>query len=131
MTNLFLQDLLEQSLLTPAEGERIAAWASRQQDPIGIIAVEHGLIVGRQIDEVLERQRFNGLRFGETGVELGYLTDSNVRTLLEIQQQRTWQRVLEVVMLAGLIAPARAMMLLARFMERRCTPQVAADRKAA
>lgn len=131
MSNLFLQDLMDQSLLTPSEGERIAAWAARQQDPIGIIAVEHGLIVGRQIDAVLERQRITGLRFGETGIELGYLTESNVKTLLEIQQVRSWQRVLEVVMLAGLIAPQRATVALARFMERRVTPQVAGERKAA
>jgi hypothetical protein len=131
MSNLFLQDLVEQGLLSPAESERIAAWASRQQDPIGIIAVEHGLIVGRQIDEVLERQRITGQKFGETAVSLGYLTSANIDTLLEIQQQRAWQRVMEVVMLGGLLTPARAALAMARFLQNRSSPAPRIERMAA
>ena len=117
--NLFLHDLLESERVTPAEAERIAAWASKQQDPLGIIAVEHGLIVGRQIEEVLERQRVTGLRFGETGVSMGYLTDTNLSCLLEIQQIRGWNRVLEVVMLSGLLSSSKALMAFSGFIQRR------------
>jgi hypothetical protein len=57
--------------------------------PLGQLAIEEGLLGVRQVLDVIRTQHVQpGLRFGELAIELGYLTDSEVTTLLMLQQQR-------------------------------------------
>lgn len=103
MIHGFVDFLVDRGYVTPEQAERIEAWSSRQHDPIGIIAVEHGLIIGRQIDEVLEAQVQEGGLFGIHAVDLGHLNRGTLDALLEVQRVRHWSRVAEAVVLAGIL----------------------------
>jgi len=96
----FLNFLQSTGRLSADEVERISRWAASNREPIGMIAVAHGLITGEQIDEVLDHQRRSGSKFGQIGVELGLLTEKQVQTLLEIQHHRTVMAVLEAMALS-------------------------------
>ncbi|MDX2115387.1 MAG: hypothetical protein SFZ24_07165 [Planctomycetota bacterium] len=115
MADSFLKYLTEQGILAPADADRIAAWSLRQRDPVGIIAVEHGLILGRQIDEILLYQQTHGGMFGEAAVRLGMLTEPVLRRLLDVQQQRVRLRIVEVVQLSGVADSREVLGALARF----------------
>lgn len=111
----FIQYLVDDGAITPTDAERIEAWTSRRHDPIGIIAVEHGMILGRQIDQILSRQQELGLRFGQTGVEMGHLTEGNMACLLELQQLRASWRVIEAILLSGMLPSERILRAYATF----------------
>lgn len=96
----FLSYLRSTGRLSHSDVERISRWAMSNREPIGMIAVAHGLITGEQIDEVLDRQRQSGEKFGQVGIELGLLTEKQVQTLLEIQRQRMVTVVLEALSLS-------------------------------
>lgn len=103
MTNPFVEHLKRKGFLTADQADRVAIWASARHDPVGIIAVEHGLILGRQIDEVLGHQKDCDWRFGQVAVEMGHLTKGTLNALLQIQRVREWARVAEAVILAGIL----------------------------
>jgi protein-tyrosine kinase len=52
---------------------------------IGVILAEDGKITPRQVDHVLDLQREVGIRFGEAAVQLGFITDNDVRFALAKQ----------------------------------------------
>jgi hypothetical protein len=85
------------------------------QEPIGLIAVDHGLIKGRQIDEVLDCQRNTNKKFGEIGVELGLLTEQKVGSLLQIQKYRVLTSITEALALAGQLSLDAGVRLLSDF----------------
>lgn len=113
--NPFVAYLKRRGLLSEGEALRVAAWSSRQSDPIGIIAVEHGLILGKQIDAVLESQQARGVRFGQAAVEMGCLSPGTVEGLLTIQRMRQWSRVAEVIILGHLMPAEQILRVLAEF----------------
>ncbi len=115
MTNPFVDHLRAKGLLTHEQAERVASWASGRHDPIGIIAVEHGLILGRQIEEVLGQQRDCDWRFGQVAVEMGHLTRPCLDHLLQIQRHRQWARVAEAVVLAGILPSDKVFRAYAEF----------------
>jgi hypothetical protein len=131
MSNPFVQYLRQQGMLTAEQAQRIDAWASGRHDPIGIIAVEHGLILGRQIDEVLGTQRDTDWRFGQVAIELGHLGPRSTAQLLEIQRLRQWSRVAEAVVLAGIRPSDEVFSALARFVLEHGTGDASAWAKAA
>lgn len=115
MSNPFVEFLCRKGLLTREQADRVSSWASGRHDPIGIIAVEHGLILGRQIEEVLGQQRDCDWRFGQVAVELGHLTRPCLDHLLHIQKQRQWARVAEAVVLAGILPAEKVFRAYAEF----------------
>jgi protein-tyrosine kinase len=52
---------------------------------IGVILAEEGKLTPRQVDDVLDLQRDIGVRFGEAAVQLGFITDNDVRFALAKQ----------------------------------------------
>jgi hypothetical protein len=82
-----------------------------------MIAVDHGLIIGQQIDEILNRQRESKLKFGELAVEMGLPTPDKVRTLLQIQQSRMLTDTVEALALAGVIPLMTGVHLLSDFVK--------------
>jgi receptor protein-tyrosine kinase len=52
---------------------------------IGVILAEDGKITPKQVDHVLDLQREVGIRFGEAAVQLGFITDNDVRFALAKQ----------------------------------------------
>jgi hypothetical protein len=115
MSPNFVDHLKKIGILTPQQSARVEVWASGRHDPVGIIAVEHGMIIGRQIDDVLGRQRDWDRRFGEIAVEMGYLNEGQLEKLLEIQRFRDLARVAEAVILAGLAPSGEILRAYARF----------------
>jgi hypothetical protein len=73
------------------------------REPIGMIAVGHGVLTPDQIDAVLTRQRSSGERFGSIAVELGFLTQQQVDVLLQIQEFRSSAEIVEDLALAGVL----------------------------
>jgi receptor protein-tyrosine kinase len=61
------------------------ALATRSDRCIGAILVEEGKLTPREVERVLERQRKDKTRFGESAVRLGYLTEDDVRFALARQ----------------------------------------------
>jgi receptor protein-tyrosine kinase len=68
------------------ESPRATAGAVIRSDRlIGAILVEDGKLTANEVDRVLDRQREEGLRFGEAAVRLGFITDNDVRFALAKQ----------------------------------------------
>ena len=57
----------------------------RNERCIGAILVEEGKLTPREVERVLERQRADGGRFGESAVRLGFITEDDVRFVLAKQ----------------------------------------------
>ena len=66
----------------PMEPHRAVARTDRC---IGALLVEEGKLTPREVERVLERQRREKLRFGESAVRLGYISDDDVRFALAKQ----------------------------------------------
>lgn len=115
MSQPFVNHLVKTGILSAQQASRVEAWASGRHDPVGIIAVEHGMIIGRQIDDVLGRQRDWDRRFGQIAVEMGYLSDGQLDSLLTIQEFRDQTRVVEAVILAGLAPSGEILRAYGRF----------------
>jgi hypothetical protein len=113
--NKFTEYLISRREITEAAGEGLGTWSLRNREPIGIIAVEHGLISGHQVDEILDRQRGSKARFGELAVEMGLLKDAEVSWLIEVQNFRAVSSVAEALALSGLMPFNNAARLLADF----------------
>jgi two-component system chemotaxis sensor kinase CheA len=80
--------LVERKVLT-AEQALAALNNHRDQRPhLGSLAVELGMMSVDQLFEVINRMGA-GDRFGQTAVDLGYLTGANLGRLLLLQEQRT------------------------------------------
>ena len=55
------------------------------QVKLGLIAVSEKLLSPEQADKINNRQAFEDKRFGDIAVEMGYLTESQVSRLLQLQ----------------------------------------------
>ena len=111
----FVRFLLSRGEISEEMADQIGRWPLRHREPIGMIAVDHGLIIGQQIDEILDRQRESKLKFGELAVEMGFLTPDKVRTLLHIQHSRMLTGTVEALALAGVVPLMTGVHLLSDF----------------
>lgn len=116
MMTPFADYLTRRGDIPPNTAREMSAWVAQSHTPIGLIAVGHGLLAGTQIDEVLERQRKTGNRFGELTVEMGLLTEAQVDTLLEIQRFRQSADLAEGLALTGSLTFEQASQALADFL---------------
>ena len=93
------------------------AMVETTSDPVrvGQIAARHGLIDGPQIEAVLREMEHNDLHFGETAINLGFLTEEQLGSLLAIQQEDP-QRVAATLKQLRLLASAEADVLLKRYL---------------
>ena len=103
MNTAFAEYLSARGQISPDVARSMSHWVTRTRTPIGVIAMGHGLISSRQIDEILERQRVSRMRFGEVAVDLGLLSKDQVETLLEIQHLRQSTDLAEGLALAGVL----------------------------
>ena len=55
------------------------------EEVLGLIAVSEKLLSPEQADKINNRQAFEDKRFGDIAVEMGYLTESQVSRLLQLQ----------------------------------------------
>jgi hypothetical protein len=103
MHHPFVQYLIGRSLISEADARQLGETVRLAREPIGMIAVEHGLLSAPQIDTILDRQRRSKERFGEIAVGLGFLTAEQVGTLVKIQEFRTAGAITEALALGGLM----------------------------
>jgi chain length determinant protein tyrosine kinase EpsG len=72
-----------QENVVPIENPRAAV--IRSDRLIGTILAEEGKLTGSQIERILDLQRDIGVRFGEAAVQLGFISDNDVRFALAKQ----------------------------------------------
>lgn len=101
MRREFADYLVEKGLITESSLQRLADEGWNIRDPIGLLAYAHGLLPVESIDEVLSAQQDLDLRFGETAVRMGLLTNSQVDVLLFMQQYRSAMELGEALALWG------------------------------
>jgi hypothetical protein len=98
----FVQFLTEQGVIPQYLGKHLGE-RRFVREPIGMIAVGHGILSPDQIDTVLARQRGSGERFGDIAVDLGLLTRQQVDVLIRIQEFRSSAEIIEALSLAGIL----------------------------
>ncbi len=90
------------------------AWSECGQT-IGAIALRLNALTIEQIDGIIDYQSNDKLLFGEIAVRLGYLSETEVARLLEIQEFQRALELGELLVLAGRIDVRRLCQLLAGF----------------
>lgn len=100
MNNPFVEYLIARDLVSPKVAEQLHSKSRYLREPVGMIAVSHGLLFPEQIDRILDRQRESQMRFGEIAEELGYLDKVQVDTLLKIQELRAMVNIGEALALS-------------------------------
>ncbi len=105
MKHPFVEYLVERDLIPPNVARQLTEHKRFVREPIGMIAVSHGLLRTDDIDIILDRQReFPDRRFGEIAVELGCLTPQQVDTLVKIQEFRAPADIAEALALGGVLS---------------------------
>jgi len=100
MQHPFTTFLMDRDLIPAGAFKQLSA-SRLTREPIGMIAVGHGLLSAAEIDQILDRQRQTSERFGEIAVEMGAVTADQVDTLVKIQEFRTAVAICEALALAG------------------------------
>ena len=113
----FAAFLKERGLISPAVCQRLAQ-RHYIREPIGMIAVGHGLLNPTQIDLVLDEQRTSRELFGEIAVRMGFLTPEQVDTLIKIQEFRTSSEIAETLALSQVLTVEDAARHLSSFLTR-------------
>lgn len=117
MHHPFIEFLVSRDLIPDRVARQLQDKANYVREPIGMIAVGHGLLTATQIDTILDVQRTNrDRRFGEIAVELGFLTEEQVETLVKIQQFRTSSDIAEVLALGAVLSTDDAARYLGTFL---------------
>jgi CheY-specific phosphatase CheX len=81
----FGQYLLEKGRITSQQLVDALEFQKSVSQPIGALALDHGLLSVDQVKLILGRQLKNERRFGELAVSLGLLTQAQVDELLQVQ----------------------------------------------
>jgi len=102
--NPFVEFLVERGFLSA----EVARWLSGKgkfvREPIGAIAVCHGMLRPDQIDVILDRQGTSGNLFGEIAVEMGFMTKDQIDLLIRVQAFRACADIAETLILGGALS---------------------------
>lgn len=101
MPNAFVEFLTENGRITQDQAHNLDAWLRHDPQPLGMIAMSHGLLTGHEIDEVLQRQSETRELFGDVAVKTALLTNQQLERILEVQQFRRHVTVVESLALSG------------------------------
>ena len=118
MSHPFVEFLIERDLVPAEVGGQLSGQNKFIREPIGMIAVGHGLIQSEQIDIILDRQRECRQRFGEIAVELGFLSREQVETIVKIQEFRAAANIAECLALGNVLSFEDAAQYLGAFLVR-------------
>jgi len=73
------------------------------REPIGRLAMLHGLLSGVDVEEVLRLQKRDDQRFGEIAIRMGMLTREQLDVLFRGQSIRACLELIEDLALAGIL----------------------------
>ncbi|MBI4581987.1 MAG: hypothetical protein HY718_19975 [Planctomycetes bacterium] len=116
MNHPFVKYLMERDLIPHTTSRHLNGKTCLVREPLGMIAVGHGMLDSSQIDMILDRQRESSERFGEIAISLGFLTPEQVRTLIKIQEFRAASVLAEALALAGVLRYEDAVRYLGAFL---------------
>jgi hypothetical protein len=94
---------MDRDLVPSNASKHLSGMQSPVREPIGMIALGHGLLQPEQIDVILDRQQHCSERFGEIAIELGFLKPKQVETLVKIQEFRAAVAICEALALANVL----------------------------
>ena len=118
MQHPFVEFLIARDLVPKNVGDLLSGTCRVVREPIGMVAVGHGVLSADQIDGILDRQRESQKLFGEIAVELGFLTPEQVETLVKIQEFRVGAQISEALALAGVLSCEESIQYLGAYLVR-------------
>lgn len=124
MHPVLLNYLMEEGWLTPDQVAAHRRTASSPQSWIGQLMVQHGLIGPEDINAILHRQDMHRGFFGENAMSLGYITRSQLDTLLAAQELRRNVEMLEELALSSTLDFSDGLAALAKFYAHRVSCQL-------
>lgn len=93
-----------------------AGWLPHE--PIGRLAVIHGLLTGNDVDAIMREQKLGRGSFGQIAKHLELLTENQIRFLLIGQAARACLELLEVLVLAETLSMASGLEAMAEFISQ-------------
>lgn len=126
MPNAFVKFLTDTGRITQDQSEHLEDWLRHDPQPIGMIAMSHGLLTGNGIDDILQRQSETRELFGDVAIKMAHLTREQVNRLLEVQHFRRHAAVVEGLALSGQLGIEEAADCFAEFLRRQpalCGPK--------
>ena len=114
---IFGEYLVEQNIIREKDLARALEIQKTDRVPLGQLAMQKGLIDNKQLFRILSRQRKPEERnknFGKLAVEMEYLSQEQVETLLE-QQTHTNRLLGEILVSQGLVSQMDLIKALKKF----------------
>ncbi len=114
---IFGEYLVEQSIIRQEDLDRALEIQKTDRVPLGQLAMQKGLINNKQLFRILSRQRKpdeKSKSFGKLAVEMEYLDQGQVETLLE-RQTHTNRLLGEILVSQGLVSQMELIKALKKF----------------
>ncbi len=114
---IFGEYLVEQKIILPVDLERALELQKTDRVPLGQLALQNGLIDNKQLFRILSRQRKPeemNKTFGKLAVEMEYLSQEQVETLLE-RQTHTNRLLGEILVSLGSVSQKALIKALKKF----------------
>lgn len=114
---IFGEYLVEQNIIRPEDLARALELQKTDRVPLGQLALQKGLIDNKQLFRILSRQRKSEERnktFGKLAVEMEYLSQEQVETLLE-RQTHTNRLLGEILVSQGSVSQMELIKALKKF----------------
>ena len=114
---IFGEYLVEQNIIQAKDLARALEIQKTDRIPLGQLALQKGLIDNKQLFRILSRQRKpeeKGKNFGRLAVEMEYLSQEQVDTLLE-RQTHTNRLLGEILVSQGLVSQMDLIKALKKF----------------
>ena len=114
---IFGEYLVEQNIIREKDLDRALEIQKTDRVPLGQLAMQNGLIDNKQLFRILSRQRKpeeKNKNFGKLAVEMEYLKQEQVETLLE-QQTHTNRLLGEILVSQGWVSQIKLIKALKKF----------------
>ena len=114
---IFGEYLVEQNIIRQEDLDRALEIQKTDRIPLGQLAMQKGLIDNKQLFRILSRQRKPGEKdksFGKLAVEMTFLSQEQVDTLLE-RQTHTNRLLGEILVSQGLVSQMELIKALKKF----------------
>jgi hypothetical protein len=114
---IFGEYLVEQNIIRPEDLARALELQKTDRVPLGQLALQKGLIDNKQLFRILSRQRKpeeKDKTFGKLAVEMEYLSQEQVETLLE-RQTHTNRLLGEILVSQGSVSQMELIKALKKF----------------